>query len=197
MLKELIDREVLLSSASSYRKQGQSGLGQLVVPAQQLQPNSTHSNAMQEAQSQTSRTDSSTVSSAVATGRGSVNPATASSHGSHQPMANPNPKPAVVDRGPNPSQQMQLQQYGRRGAPQQQRQQPNVNPNGKNNLAGYRRLSSDSQAFAAAQAGSMEDMTEGPVSQLSTQVSCLKINPSMRSSLSNNYFMAISLSAIV
>lgn len=179
VLKELIDREVLLSSASSYRKLGQSGLGHLAVPSisvpQQQQP--THSynpHSLQEAQSQTSRTDSSTVSSAVATGRGSVNPATLSSHSSHQPVlaSNPNPKSAAVDvRGPIATQQMQLQQYGRRGAPpQQQRQQPNPNPNGKNNLAGYRRLSSDSQAFAAAQAGSMEDLTEGPVSQLSTQV---------------------------
>mmetsp|Transcript_416 Transcript_416/g.615 ORF Transcript_416/g.615 Transcript_416/m.615 type:complete len:763 (+) Transcript_416:132-2420(+) len=181
VLKELIDREVLLSSASNYRKLGQSGAGHLAVPSisvpqQQQQPSnnfSMHSNAMQESQSHTSRTDASTVSSAVATGRGSVNPATISSHGSHQPV--PNPKPAAAaERGPNPSQQMQLQQYGRRGAPQQQRQQPNgnnnPNNNGKNNLAGYRRLSSDSQAFAAAQAGSMEDLTEGPVSQLSTQV---------------------------
>lgn len=149
VLKEMIDNEVLLSSATGYRKPSIPTISVPALTGRDQQP-LTHPHS----ESQTSRTDISSMSTAI-------NPAS-SSHSS-----------ASVGGVPS-------QQHGSAAASQPPRRNPpqnaivKANAAGQNNtnavkpIMGYRRLSSDGQGFIHH--GSNEEVSDGPVSQLSTQI---------------------------
>ena len=148
VLKAMIDNEVLLSSATNYRKPTVPSISVPSFSGKDHQPLS-HPHSMHE--THTSRTDASSMSSAM-------NPAT-STHSSTSYGAGP------------PSQQMtvshqQQQQYARRNQPQGNVGKNNgANGNSAKPVPAYRRLSNDGFHH-----GSSEDIADGPVSQLSTQV---------------------------
>ena len=143
----MIDNEVLLSSATNYRK---PSIPTITVPSLRRRDRDQQPLSHPHSDSQTSRTDVSSMSTAINPASSSHSSASTGGLASHAAMNQPprrnQPQNTVVESS---------------GAGQ-------YNANGAKPIVGYRRLSSDGQGFVHH--GSQEELTDGPVGQLSTHI---------------------------